>query len=246
MDLTACSEAELLSILKENQGHVCARVRIDQVHRHRQLPEVFITSYSAPNQPSLRIFPFIAAGSVLAASCAAPSVPDRQPAPADEIERIDEGPTLTEKHEAGNVHQEERTEDRKNENQRVIIDMMDIPVCGGIDIDSLDTGGVDHVHPTVDAEFPGGLDSLANFIKEHLRYPAWEKEQGISGRVVVLFTVEANGSIANPRIIQDVTGAKNLAPEVLRVIGMMPEWSPAMLHDRPVRTQLTLPVSFTL
>ncbi len=247
LDLTSFSGPELIRLLQENQGHVCGRVHVGQVNRHYQLPEVFLPSTSLSITSSSKLFRFIAAGSVLIASCGTPgTTPVPEAAIPQDTARIKHGEDFKDETEPVADLRSEESDGKKENLQRITLDRLDFPVCGGIDIDTLDNGIIDHLHPTVVAEFPGGLDSLASFVKGHLRYPAWEKEQGISGRVVALFIVEADGSISDPRIIQDVRGAKNFGPEVLRVIGLMPPWSPALLEDRPVGTQLSLPVSFSL
>lgn len=95
-------------------------------------------------------------------------------------------------------------------------------------------------------EFPDGHAGLLNFLAMNLRYPVNCVE--ITGRVVVRFTVEEDGSVTNPKIM------KSLSPyhdkEVLRVVGLMPKWTPAMRikgNERiAVKYEFTMPVSFKL
>ena len=95
-----------------------------------------------------------------------------------------------------------------------------------------------------DPEFPGGLDSLARFIKANLRYPEEALKQGIEGRVFVTFTIEVDGSVSNVRLLRDIGGG--CGQEAVRVVKLMPKWKPARQQGKAVRTQFNLPVQFVI
>lgn len=122
----------------------------------------------------------------------------------------------------------------------------EIPVLGDIAlIDSFD-----HVEPFTFAEkmpeFIGGVDSLYSFIRQNLVYPQWEKDNKIEGRVIVTFVIDAQGKVTSPEIIKGIAGGKNLDQEVLRVIGIMPDWIPGELHGKKVAIKFTMPFVFKL
>lgn len=95
-------------------------------------------------------------------------------------------------------------------------------------------------------EFKGGMDSLLSFINLNLKYPDWEKENKIEGKVFVNFVVDKNGKIKNAKILKTVKGSKNFDIEVLRVINNMPDWIPGQQDGKNVDVQFNLPINFKL
>jgi TonB family protein len=93
-------------------------------------------------------------------------------------------------------------------------------------------------------QFPGGEPALKKFLSDNLRYPAIARENRITGRVVVTFVVETDGSISSPNIIKDIGGG--CGKEALRLISAMPKWQPGTTGGKPVRAKFTLPVEFKL
>lgn len=92
--------------------------------------------------------------------------------------------------------------------------------------------------------FPGGLEGLMRFLAENLNYPMEARESHIMGTVVAEFVVEKDGRITNINIIRDIGGG--CAGETLRVLEMMPRWSPGIQNDKTVRAKMILPVRFKL
>ncbi len=103
----------------------------------------------------------------------------------------------------------------------------------------------DHIAEIEDGpEFPGGTQALLEYMRTHIRYPADAREQDIQGRVLVVFIVNKDGSIAEPEVVKSVY--PSLDEEALRFISTMPKWNPGMQRGKPVRTRYTLPVNFRL
>ena len=103
----------------------------------------------------------------------------------------------------------------------------------------------DHIAEIEDGpEFPGGTQALLEYMRTHIRYPADAREQDIQGRVLVVFIVNKDGSIAEPEVVKSVS--PSLDEEALRIISTMPKWNPGMQRGKPVRTRYTLPVNFRL
>ena len=94
------------------------------------------------------------------------------------------------------------------------------------------------------AAFPGGEVALMKFVKEHINYPAYEKEADISGRVLVRFVIEKDGSVSNVEILKKVS--PGIDKEAKRVIESMPKWTPAKNNGKPVRLWFNMPINFTL
>ncbi|MBP5758123.1 MAG: energy transducer TonB, partial [Bacteroidales bacterium] len=56
--------------------------------------------------------------------------------------------------------------------------------------------------------------------------------------------VEKDGSVTNVKIMNDIGGG--CGEEALRVVKMMPNWEFGEKRVRKTRTELTLPIRFTL
>jgi TonB family protein len=95
---------------------------------------------------------------------------------------------------------------------------------------------------TTQPKFPGGDQALLRFLGEHIRYPREAQENGIQGKVVLRFVVEMDGSISNVEEVQ--SPASILTEEAIRVVKMMPKWTPGYIEQTPVRVAYVLPVVF--
>jgi protein TonB len=93
-------------------------------------------------------------------------------------------------------------------------------------------------------EFPGGDQELMRFLKENLVYPKVAREIGISGKVIISFVVETDGSLSNVDVAR--SASPSLDEEAMRVVKMMPKWSPGKQRQKPVRVIYNLPVDFIL
>jgi len=98
--------------------------------------------------------------------------------------------------------------------------------------------------PETEPVFPGGIDAMIEFVQKNLKYPQLALENNITGKVYVSFVVETDGSISNPRILRDIGGG--CGKEAVRVVKMMPKWTPGKQDGKPVRVQFNLPVAFNI
>ncbi len=93
-------------------------------------------------------------------------------------------------------------------------------------------------------EFPGGEIALFGFIQDNLRYPAAAMADSVQGRVIVQFVVDATGQIVSPKIVRSLSAECDA--EVLRVVRLMPKWTPGKHEGKNVDVRYTLPVAFSL
>lgn len=91
------------------------------------------------------------------------------------------------------------------------------------------------------ARFKG---DFKKFLSKNMFYPHLAMELGDQGKVWVEFIVEKDGSISCPTILKSVS--QELDAETLRVIRLMPNWTPATIDDEVVRTRCRIPISFIL
>ena len=93
-------------------------------------------------------------------------------------------------------------------------------------------------------QYPGGDRELLKFIAQSIKYPTDAQEAGVQGRVICSFVVDKKGNIVEPKIIRGID--PSLDEEALRVIGMMPRWTPGRQDGKAVRVLYTVPITFRL
>lgn len=92
--------------------------------------------------------------------------------------------------------------------------------------------------------FPGGDAAMYKWLAEHINYPTQAQEEGVQGRVVVMFDIDKTGQIVNIKVARGRHPA--LDKEAIRLVKSMPKWQPGRNNGQPVRVTYTLPVTFKL
>ena len=137
-------------------------------------------------------------------------------------------------------------------NAQVIVDHdhLDVAVISGeddwveiLEVTEPDENSIFQVVET-QPEFPGGMAELMKYLQKNIRYPKVCKEQGLQGRVIVQFVVNADSTITDVNVVKPVN--PYLDQEALRVVKAMPKWKPGKQRGEPVRVRFTLPVTFRL
>ena len=90
----------------------------------------------------------------------------------------------------------------------------------------------------------GDANAFSKWVNERLVYPEIAKENGVSGRVTLQFTVNTDGSVSNIKVLRGVD--PSLDKEAVRVVSMSPKWTPGKQRDRAVKVTYTFPVIFQL
>jgi protein TonB len=94
-------------------------------------------------------------------------------------------------------------------------------------------------------KFQGGdANTFSKWVSTHLDYPEIAKENGVSGRVMVQFTVNPNGTVSDVKVLRGVD--PSLDKEAVRVIQSSPKWTPGKQRDRAVKVTYQFPVIFQL
>ena len=88
-------------------------------------------------------------------------------------------------------------------------------------------------------EYPGGSESLQEYISLNLKYPALKE---VSGKVFVSFVVDKKGKAIDVKVKNEVDAA--LAKEAIRLVKAMPLWTPGKLEGKAVNVQMNLPIYF--
>lgn len=95
-------------------------------------------------------------------------------------------------------------------------------------------------------EFPGGREELYKFISSKLKYPKDARRNGIEGKVIISFVVERDGSVEPESIKIEQSVYPSLDAEAIRVVKLMPNWTPANQKGRNVRAKTGFPIIFAL
>jgi hypothetical protein len=90
-------------------------------------------------------------------------------------------------------------------------------------------------------EFPGGILAFYKFIGTNFNIP---DELKISGKIILTFMVEKDGSLSEFEIVKDL--GFGTADEVIRVLKLSPKWIPGKENNEIVRVKYNIPIKIGL
>ena len=90
----------------------------------------------------------------------------------------------------------------------------------------------------------GDLMTFRNWVQSKVRFPQIAQENGISGRVLLMFVIERDGTLTNIQVLQ--TPDSSLSDEAIRVLKTSPKWTPGKQRNQSVRVKYTLPIDFRI
>jgi len=93
-------------------------------------------------------------------------------------------------------------------------------------------------------EYPGGEAALRQFLASNVKYPDDAVKSGTQGKVFVKFVVNKDGKVVNPKIARSVS--PSIDKEALRVVSIMPNWTPGKQRGKNVAVEYTVPILFKL
>jgi periplasmic protein TonB len=108
---------------------------------------------------------------------------------------------------------------------------------------SIDSISVQEYYLTVDSmlEYPGGTLSMYDFFISHFQYP---NEVDATGKIVVEFLIDIDGTIQNPRIVRSLQ--EMFDSETIRVVRQMPQWKPGKCRGKIVPVLMKVPFVFLI
>ena len=162
---------------------------------------------------------------------------DAKPKIVEDVVIID---TLTK--EISNKDQDSNSISNKNEGESKKEDTLSTSSLN-IDKDSLNKNKLQMLID-LPPMFPNGENARAVFIKKNIHYPSLAKENNIEGLVFVDFIVEADSSLTHIKVSQGIGWGCD--EEAIRLIKAMPKWCPCIKNNKPIRSQLSMPILFTL
>ena len=95
---------------------------------------------------------------------------------------------------------------------------------------------------TQEAIFPGGNETLFNFLLNNLKMPIVDGEERIHGIIYITFMVDVDGKLLDIKVKKGIQ--EYFDKEALRVIRLMPNWIPAKQNGKFIKSQINLPIRF--
>lgn len=92
--------------------------------------------------------------------------------------------------------------------------------------------------------YPGGEQSLMEFIESNLHYPDLAVRAHVEGRVAVEMVIEKSGNVTNLKVIKSLGAGCD--EEALRVCRLLRRWDPGRQNGVPVRVRMVIPFRFDL
>jgi TonB family protein len=90
----------------------------------------------------------------------------------------------------------------------------------------------------------GDINYFRDWVQRNVKYPKIAAENGIQGKVYVMFVVTSEGKIRDAQILRGVD--PSLDDEVLRVVNSSPDWVPGEMRQKPVDVKFSITVNFQL
>lgn len=92
-------------------------------------------------------------------------------------------------------------------------------------------------------KFEGGdINTFRQWVQMRVQYPKELQEAGVSGRVIVSFEVDKDGSVVNVQTRR--TPDKRLSDQVVALVKKSPKWQPGMQRGVAVKVSMTFPIEF--
>lgn len=106
--------------------------------------------------------------------------------------------------------------------------------------DSLATLKVEVLKLDVSPQYPGGKNKFLNFVYSNYKIPDAVLTTGVSGRVVVKFFIETDGSMSDFEIVKDIGYGSGQA--LVDVLKKAEKWEPGYYRNKKVRVPYVFPL----
>lgn len=90
----------------------------------------------------------------------------------------------------------------------------------------------------------GDVNKFREWVQKRVNYPQIAAENGIQGKVYIMFVVEPDGSVSNVSIMRGVDPA--LDEEAIKAVENSPKWVAGKQRGAPVRVRFSITVNFQL
>jgi protein TonB len=90
----------------------------------------------------------------------------------------------------------------------------------------------------------GDVNKFREWVQKRVKYPQIAAENGIQGKVFIMFVIEPDGAVSKVSIMRGVDPA--LDNEAIRVVSSSPKWVAGKQRGAPVRVRFSITVNFQL
>ncbi|GAB3836547.1 energy transducer TonB [Hymenobacter jeollabukensis] len=104
--------------------------------------------------------------------------------------------------------------------------------------------GLQTVAPDEPARPVGGTEAWFEWVQQVQKYPALARQRKVSGKVMMEFVIEKDGSLSNIKPVKRL--GSGLDEEAIRIVKASPKWEPAKYKGAPIRQKMVLPILFSL
>jgi periplasmic protein TonB len=107
-----------------------------------------------------------------------------------------------------------------------------------------DVSEKDEIYTVLDhqPEFPGGTMAMYRYLAENIKYPSSARGNRVTGKVMVKFVVEKDGSIDKVIVLKSLESACD--QEAIRLVKSMPKWNPGSVNGIKKRAYFQIPIIF--
>ena len=112
---------------------------------------------------------------------------------------------------------------------------------------AVSAGAIPYYECDIPPTFLGSTDPkvfLEKWVYAYLKYPQEAVRNGVQGRVLVDFVIDEKGKMTDVKVLKGVDPL--LDAEAVKVVSASPDWKPARLQGRKVRSEMSLYVEFKL
>jgi len=92
----------------------------------------------------------------------------------------------------------------------------------------------------VSPEYPGGPSAMSQFIVDNFQYPEKAIKRNEQGTIWIEFEVRKSGDLSDIKVVKGVS--RSLDAECVRIIALMPKWSPGEQKGKKVNVRYTIPI----
>lgn len=93
-------------------------------------------------------------------------------------------------------------------------------------------------------QYPGGIDKFYSTVFSGVVYPPMATDNNIQGTVLVSFTIEKDGTMADFHIDRKLGYGTDEA--AIKALKGAKRWNPGMQNGKPVRVKFNIPIKFSL
>ena len=112
---------------------------------------------------------------------------------------------------------------------------------------AVSAGAIPYYECDIPPTFLGSADPkvfLEKWVYAYLKYPQEAVSNGVQGRVLVDFVIDERGKMTDVKVLKGVDPL--LDAEAVKVVSASPDWKPARLQGKKVRSEMSLYVEFKL